>query len=72
MGRSDIAAFLVDAGARLDLFAAATLGRLDVIRVTVAAFPAIHRTPGPHGISLIRYARNAQKDEVVRFLEALE
>ena len=39
MGRPDIARFLLENNARMDLFAAAMLGRLDIIKAAAAAFP---------------------------------
>ena len=39
MGRRDIALFLLDRGARIDLFAAAMLGHLEIVRATLQAFP---------------------------------
>src|SRR6267143_2536099 len=47
MGRPDIARFLLENNARMDLFAAAMLGRLDIIKAAAAAFPNILRVPGP-------------------------
>ena len=43
---------------RLDLFAA-------------AAFPGIHKIPGPHGIPLLAHAKKAEQAEVARFIESL-
>src|SRR5579859_168998 len=57
MGRRDIAEALLAAGARLDLFAAAMLGYLDVVRAIVAANPTAPRHPGPHGIPLLDHAK---------------
>lgn len=71
MARADIAAYLVECGARLDLFAAAVLGQVGVVRAAVEAFPGIHRTPGPHGIPLLAHAKKAGQEEIVRLIEAL-
>ena len=57
MGRKDIAEFLLAHGARPNLFSAAMLGQLDVVRAFVAASPGIQRTPGPHGITLLAHAK---------------
>lgn len=57
MGRRDIAEFLVERGARVDIFVAAMLGQTDVVRATLTALPALARSKGPHGISLMRHAR---------------
>jgi hypothetical protein len=74
MGRRDIACFLLDHGARLDLFAAAMLGKLDIVTAALTAFPGAIQTPGPHGISLIAHAK-AGGDEarlVFEFLQTFE
>lgn len=72
MGRKDIAEFLLENGARLDLFAATMLGKLDIVRATLAAFPEAIQTPGPHGIPLIAHAKAGGEDarEVLEFLES--
>jgi hypothetical protein len=41
---------------RADLFAAAMLGRLDIIKAAAAAFPNILRVPGSHKIPLVAHA----------------
>lgn len=57
MGRRDIALYLLDHGARLDLFAAAMLGYLDVVRATLETYPEALHVLGPHGISLIAHSQ---------------
>lgn len=71
MGRRDIAEFLLENGARLDLFAAVMLGKLDIVRATLEAFPAAIQTPGPHGIPLICHAK-AGGEEAKLVLEFLK
>ena len=56
MGRRDIAEFLLEHNARMDMFAATMLGKLDIVKAAVAAFPNIVHVPGPHGIPLIVHA----------------
>jgi uncharacterized protein YndB with AHSA1/START domain len=57
MGRRDIAELLLERGARLDLFAAAMLGRVEIVRAILDAFPEMREARGPHGIPLIEHAR---------------
>ncbi|HWM25767.1 MAG TPA: hypothetical protein VNP98_13170 [Chthoniobacterales bacterium] len=73
MGRPDIARYLLENNARMDLFAAAMLGRLDIIKAAAAAFPNIVRVPGPHKIPLIAHAEKGGPDAaaVVEFLRTL-
>lgn len=46
MGRKDIAVFLLENGARLDIFAAAMLGQLDIVKAALKAYPEAIYTPG--------------------------
>ena len=71
MGRRDIALTLLEHGARLDLFAAAMLGDVDVVHAILTAHPAMRDKLGPHGIPLVEHAR-AGGDEARAVLELLE
>lgn len=55
-GRREIALLLIEHGARPNLFSAAMLGQVDVVRAFVQASPGIQRIPGPHGIPLLAHA----------------
>ena len=52
MGRRDIVEFLLARGARIELFCAAMMGRLDAVRSFLTLQPALIESPGPHGLSL--------------------
>jgi hypothetical protein len=71
MGRRDIAELLLERGARLDVFAAAMLGEVEVVRAIVSAYPAMRNAAGPHGIPLVEHARKGGVDAaaVVELLE---
>lgn len=56
-GRRSIAEFLIERGARIDIFAAAMLGYTDVVRAFIAARPGVQRTLGPHCIPLLAHAK---------------
>lgn len=71
MGRRDIASYLLEHGARLDLFAAAMLGNLDIVKSTLEAYPDAMDIPGPHGIPLIAHAQ-AGGNEAIRVYEFLK
>ena len=73
MGHREIAEFLIGKGARLDVFVAAMLGKVDIVRALLTAWPSLLQSKGPHGISLLRHARaggDAAK-EVVDYLRSL-
>lgn len=73
MGRKDIANFLLEHGARLDMFAAAMLGKLDIVKAALTAYPAALNIPGPHNISLIAHAEFGGDDAkaVLEYLQSL-
>jgi hypothetical protein len=56
MGRRDIAEYLLEHNARMDIFAATMLGQIEIVKAAVATFPNIVHVPGPHGIPLIVHA----------------
>jgi hypothetical protein len=73
MGRRDIAEFLLEHNARMDVFAATMLGHLEIVKAAVTAFPNIVHVPGPHKIPLIAHAQKggAQAVTVLEFLKPL-
>jgi hypothetical protein len=56
MGRRDIALFLLGQGARKDVFAAAMLGEVEIVRAMLDADPTLREARGPHGIPLLAHA----------------
>ena len=72
-GQRDIALYLLAHGARMDLFAAAMLGQLAVVKAILEANPTQQHTPGPHGIPLITHAKKGgdAAAEVVAYLQSL-
>jgi hypothetical protein len=62
MGRRDIALFLIGQGGRFDLFVATMLGRLDVVKPMLTAFPYLAESKGPHGIPLMVHAQKGGQD----------
>ena len=73
MGRRDIAEYLLEHNARMDIFAATMLGQIDIVKAAVVAFPNIVNVPGPHGIPLIVHAEKggAAAQAVLEFLQPL-
>ncbi len=72
-GRREIAEFLLDNGARLDIFAAAMLGHLDVVKAAIIACPQARHAPGAHGIPLIMHAKMGGESArpVLEYLQSL-
>jgi hypothetical protein len=57
MGNREIAEYLIGEGARLDIFVAAMLGKMDIVKALLTAWPGLVHSKGPHGISLLRHAK---------------
>jgi hypothetical protein len=74
MGRADIAKFLISQGSRFDIFVAAMLGHLEIVKNTLTLFPELANSKGPHGIPLMVHAQKGGQaaEPVLRFLESLK
>jgi len=74
MGRKDIANYLLDHGARLDIFAAAMLGKLDIVKTALTTYPNFIDILGPHGIPLTDHAEAGGKEAkaVFEYLSSLD
>jgi hypothetical protein len=54
----NIAEFLLAHNARMDIFAATMLGKIEIVKAAVIAFPNIVHVPGPHKIPLLAHAEH--------------
>jgi hypothetical protein len=73
VGRRDIAEYLLEHGARKDVFAAAMLGEAAVVRAMLEAQPELRDARGPHGIPLRAHAEagGEQARDVLDLLQAV-
>lgn len=73
MGRKDIATYLLERGARIDVFAAAMLGKLDIVKAVVGDSVNLANALGPHTIPLLQHAKagGEEAQAVVDYLESL-
>ncbi len=65
-----IAEHLLSRGARMDVFCAAMLGKVEIVKAFLADDPQVAHQKGPHGIPLMDHARIGGQDAVVELLEA--
>jgi hypothetical protein len=72
LGRRDIAEYLLSQGARMDIFVATMLGRMDVVKPLVLTYPALLTSKGPHGLTLQHHARQggAAARDLLEYLQA--
>jgi hypothetical protein len=74
MGRHDIVAFLLERGARIDIFCATMSGQLDAVKSFLTLEPKLIDSRGPHGFSLHFHAQLAGKDadKMVEYLQSVK
>ena len=74
MGRKDIVKFLLSRGARMDLFCAAMMGQLDIIKAMLTLEPALIDSRGPHGFNLHFHAQVGQEaaKPVLDYLQSIK
>jgi hypothetical protein len=74
LGRRDIAEILIERGARADLFTAAMLGQLEVVKTLLTFQPKLIDAKGPHGLSLLHHAKVGGKESsaVLAYLQSLK
>jgi hypothetical protein len=58
----------------MDIFAAAMLGNLEVVKSMLAAHPELIESKGPHGIPLLVHAKQGKKEAeaVLAYLESFK
>jgi hypothetical protein len=74
MGRRDIAEVLLARGARIDLFCAAMMGLVDVVRGVLTLQPKLIDAKGPHGFSLHFHAQvgGTDSEKVLDYLQSVK
>jgi hypothetical protein len=74
MGRRDIAEFLLEKGARIDIFCAAMMGLLDAVKAFLALQSKLIDAKGPHGFNLHFHAQVGQKqaEPVLDYLQSVK
>jgi hypothetical protein len=68
MGSRDLAEYLLSQGARMDVFCAAMLGKIEIVKAFLADDPKVIDLKGPHGIPLLRHAQAGKQDAVIELL----
>ncbi|ARF14979.1 ankyrin repeat domain-containing protein [Sporosarcina ureae] len=73
-GNRDIAEYLLEKGARMDIFTAAMLGELEIVKALLKWYPSWDELKGPHGILLLRHAAvgGAQSAPVLEYLQSIK
>jgi hypothetical protein len=74
MGRHDIVEFLLDRGARIDIFCAAMMGQLEAVKSFLTLQPKLIDARGPHGFTLHFHAQVGDKrsEHVLAYLQSIK
>ncbi|WP_395093453.1 ankyrin repeat domain-containing protein [Armatimonas sp.] len=74
MGRRDIVEFLLERGARMDLFCAAMMGQLEAVKAFLTLQPKLIDAKGPHGFTLHFHAQVGAKnsESVLEYLQTVK
>jgi hypothetical protein len=74
MGRRDIVEYLLEKGARPDLFCATMLGQLETVKAFLTLQPKLIDARGPHGFSLHFHAQVGGKpaEKVLEYLQSVK
>ncbi|CAN5457556.1 hypothetical protein BH11ARM1_BH11ARM1_05740 [soil metagenome] len=74
MGRHDIVEFLLERGARIDIFCATMMGQLEAVKSFLTLQPKLIDSRGPHGFTLHFHGQLAgdKADEMVAYLQSVK
>jgi hypothetical protein len=74
MGRRDIVEFLLERGARMDIFCATMMGQLEAVKSFLTLQPKLIDARGPHGFSLHFHGQLAgdNADKMVAYLQSVK
>ena len=72
VGNKDIANFLIDAGARTNLFVLTMLGKTQIVKAYLETWPGYLNARGPHGLTLLHHAQKGGTDskELLEYLQS--
>jgi hypothetical protein len=73
VGNKAIASYLIAQGARVNIFCLAMLGKLEIVKSLLTAFPGLADSKGPHGLQLMHHATKGGEDakEVLEYLKSI-
>ena len=62
LGNKEIANYLIDQGARVNLFVLSMLGKTELVKPVLEAYPALLMAKGAHGFTLLHHANVGGKN----------
>ncbi len=72
VGNKEIANYLISAGARTNFFVLTMLGKTEIVKPFLEAFPQYLNARGPHGFTLLHHAQRGGNDakELLDYLQS--
>lgn len=69
-GNKEVANYLIEKGARVNLFVLTMLGKTDLVKPTLEAYPNLIFSKGPHGLTLLHHAEigGSESKELYNYL----
>jgi hypothetical protein len=72
VGNKEIANYLIERGARVNLFVLTMLGKTALVKPYLEVYPAYLQARGPHGLTLLHHAQKGGEDakELLEYLQS--
>jgi hypothetical protein len=73
VGNKEIATYLLNKGARYNIYLASMLGHLDIVKQVLTSNPQLLNSKGPHGFTMLHHALKGGEDSkaVAEYLQSL-
>lgn len=62
MGKKEMAGYLIESGSRVTLFVLTMLGKTELVKPVLEAYPKLIHAIGPHGFTMLHHAKVGGKD----------
>ncbi|MBL4604233.1 MAG: hypothetical protein JKY02_00770 [Flavobacteriaceae bacterium] len=69
LGNKEIVTYLISQGARANLFTLTMLGKTDLVKPILEAYPELLFAKGPHGLTLLHHAQIGESLELVDYFK---
>lgn len=63
-GNKEVANYLIEKGARVNLFVLTMLGKTNLVKPTLEAYPNLIFSKGPHGLTLLHHAKIGGEESI--------
>lgn len=69
VGNKEIANYLIEQGARVNLFVLTMLGKTELVQPVLEQYPSLISARGPHGFTLLHHAKVGEAQALYDFLQ---